>query len=182
VNNDYAVRAGALARFQGGDWKGMEDHLDYFTQLGVTTLWISPVVKNVETDADVDSYHGYWAQDLTQPNPHFGDLASLRSFVASAHDHGLKVVLDIVTNHMGQLFFYDMNLNGKADIYIGGTGGTSPITSASSGTSVVINPAFAPSPSRSAIRQASRRAGGSASSWSISPRKAVAMAPYAAAC
>ncbi len=128
VNNDYAVRAGALARFQGGDWKGLEDHLDYFTQLGVTTLWISPVVKNVETDADVDSYHGYWAQDLTQPNPHFGDLASLRSFVASAHDHGLKVVLDIVTNHMGQLFFYDMNLNGKADIYIGGTGGTSPIT------------------------------------------------------
>jgi glycosidase len=128
VNNDYKVQPGALARYQGGDWKGIEDHLDYFTSLGVTTLWISPVVKNVETDADVDAYHGYWAQDLTQVNPHFGDLAALRSMVASAHDRGLKVVLDIVTNHLGQVFFYDMNLNGHADIYIGGTGTTSPIT------------------------------------------------------
>src|SRR4051812_38179939 len=118
VNNDYKVQPGALARYQGGDWKGIEDHLDYFTSLGVTTLWISPVVKNVETDADVDAYHGYWAQDLTQVNPHFGDLAALRSMVARAHDRGLKVVLDIVTNHMGQVFFYDMNLNGHADIYI----------------------------------------------------------------
>jgi glycosidase len=122
VNNDFRVQEGALARYQGGDWKGIEDHLDYFTDLGITTLWISPVVKNVETDADVDGYHGYWAQDLTEPNPHFGDLAALRSMVAAAHDHGLKVVLDIVTNHMGQVFYYDMNLNGHPDIYIGGTG------------------------------------------------------------
>ncbi len=127
VNNNARVQAGALARYQGGDWKGIEDHLDYFTDLGVTTLWISPVVKNVETDADVDGYHGYWAQDLGQVNPHFGDLAALRSMVATAHDRGLKVVLDIVTNHMGQVFYYDMNLNGHPDIYIGGTGGTSPI-------------------------------------------------------
>jgi len=128
VNNDYAVRPGALARFQGGDWKGIEDHLDYITDLGVTTLWISPVVKNIETDADVDSYHGYWAQDLTQVNPHFGDLASLRSMIAAAHNRNIKVVLDIVTNHMGQIFFYDMNLNGHPDIYIGGTGSSSSIT------------------------------------------------------
>ena len=128
VNNDYNAQPGALARYQGGDWRGIEDHLDYFTALGVTTLWISPVVKNVETDADVDSYHGYWAQDLTQVNNHFGDLAALRSMVARAHDRGMKVVLDIVTNHMGQVFFYDMNLNGHPDIYIGGTGTTSPIT------------------------------------------------------
>jgi glycosidase len=128
VNNDYLVRPGALARYQGGDWKGLQDHLDYIKELGVTTLWISPVIKNVETDADVDAYHGYWAQDLTQTNPHFGDMADLRAFVRAAHGQGLKVVLDIVTNHMGQVFFYDMNLNGKADIYIGGTGGTSPVT------------------------------------------------------
>jgi alpha-amylase len=128
INNDWAVRSGALARFQGGDWKGLEDHLGYLQDLGVTTLWISPIVKNVETDADVDSYHGYWAQDLTQLNPHFGDIASLRSLVATAHDKNMKVVLDIVTNHMGQVFYYDMNLNGHPDIYIGGTGSSSPIT------------------------------------------------------
>ncbi len=122
VNNDLNVRPGALARFQGGDWRGLTEHLDYVKSLGVTTLWISPVVKNVETDADVDSYHGYWAQDLTQTNPHFGDLAELRKLTASAHAMGLKVVLDIVTNHMGQVFYYDTNLNGHPDIYIGGSG------------------------------------------------------------
>ncbi|MEO8877460.1 MAG: alpha-amylase family glycosyl hydrolase, partial [Polyangiaceae bacterium] len=128
VNNDYNVQPGALARFQGGDWKGIADHLDYFNALGVTTLWISPIVKNVETDAGVDSYHGYWAQDLYQLNPHFGDLTALRSMIAKAHDAGIKVVLDIVCNHMGQLFYYDMNENGQPDEYIGGTGSTSPVT------------------------------------------------------
>ena len=134
VNNDYKVRPGALARFQGGDWRGMTEHLDYIKELGVTTLWISPVVKNVETDADVDSYHGYWAQDLTQTNPHFGDMAELRKLTAAAHDIGLKVVLDIVTNHMGQVFYYDTNLNGNPDIYIGGSG---PLQGPSSQSPVV---------------------------------------------
>jgi glycosidase len=122
INNDDQVQAGSLARYQGGDWKGLEEHLDYLQTLGITTLWISPVIRNVETDADVDAYHGYWAQDLTQTNPHFGDLPALRSLVAAAHDKSMKVVLDIVVNHMGQVFFYDMNLNGKPDVYIGGTG------------------------------------------------------------
>lgn len=127
VNNNFLVRKGFLARYQGGDLKGMREHLDYIKDMGVTTLWISPVVRNVETDADVDAYHGYWAQDLTQSNPHFGDLAELRQLTAAAHELGLKIVLDIVTNHMGQVFFYDMNLNGNPDIYIGGTGKTSPV-------------------------------------------------------
>jgi alpha-amylase len=127
VNNDYLVQPGPLARYQGGDWKGMEDNLDYLQELGVTTLWISPVVKNVETDADVDAYHGYWAQDLTETNPHFGDMAALRSLSAALHKRGMKIILDVVTNHMGQVFFYDMNMNGKPDIYIGGTGKTSRV-------------------------------------------------------
>lgn len=122
LNNDQRVVPGALARYQGGDWTGLTDKLGYLSTLGITTLWISPVVRNVETDADVDAYHGYWAQDLTATNPHFGDMASLRKLVQAAHDRGMKVVLDIVTNHMGQAFFYDINLNGKADINVGGTG------------------------------------------------------------
>jgi len=121
VNNDFKVEPGALAKYQGGDWKGIEDHLDYLQALGVTTLWISPVVQNVDSDADIDAYHGYWQQDLTQLNPHFGDLASLRSMVAHAHDRGLKVVLDIVCNHMGQVFFYDINKNGRPDDYVNGS-------------------------------------------------------------
>jgi alpha-amylase len=72
-------------------------------------------VKNVDTDAGYDGYHGYWAQDLTQVNPHYGDLVALRRMVRSAHDRGMKVILDIVTNHLGQLFFYDINGNGQPD-------------------------------------------------------------------
>lgn len=130
-NNDYLVRPGHLARFQGGDWRGLTDRLDYIKELGATTLWISPIVKNVETDADVDSYHGYWAQDLTQLNPHFGDISDLRRLTARAHAMGLKVVLDIVTNHMGQVFYYDTNLNGHPDEYISGSGALPVVSSRS---------------------------------------------------
>jgi alpha-amylase len=58
-----------MARYHGGDWAGLEQKLDYIEELGVTTLWISPVVKNIETDANVDGYHGYWAVDLTRRTP-----------------------------------------------------------------------------------------------------------------
>src|SRR5580704_7817718 len=78
VNNDYAIQPGSLGRYQGGDWLGIQSHLDYLQALGVTTLWISPVVVNVDTDAGVDGYHGYWMTDLTKPNKFMGDLASLR--------------------------------------------------------------------------------------------------------
>ncbi len=128
LNNDYTVEPGYLGKYQGGDWKGIEDHLGYLQDLGVTTLWISPIVKNVDSDADVDGYHGYWSEDLRRLNAHFGDAASLRSLINTAHARGMKIVLDIVCNHMGQLFFYDMNLNGKPDQYIGGSGTTSPVT------------------------------------------------------
>ena len=139
TSNDLRVDRTALGRYQGGDWQGVEDHLDYLQRLGVTTLWISPIVRNVDTDAGFDAYHGYWAQDLTLLNPHFGDLASLRRLVRACHARNLKVVVDIVTNHMGQMFFYDINNNGQPDEYVSGGGtldndirrinpGTSPST------------------------------------------------------
>jgi glycosidase len=124
LGNDYRVNLAAPARYHGGDWRGLMNHLDYVQALGVTTLWISPIVKNVETDAGIDSYHGYWAQDLAYLNPHFGDLGDLRALTAAAHARGMKVVLDIVTNHMGQMFFYDINQNGRPDENLSGLGGT----------------------------------------------------------
>ncbi len=125
--NDFNVRFDDLARYQGGDYQGIIDRLDYLQELGVTTLWISPVVKNVDTDANVDGYHGYWAQDFEATNPHFGDLKTLRRLVDEAHGRDMKVIYDIVTNHVGQAFFYDINLNGVADINIGGNGEDSPV-------------------------------------------------------
>lgn len=127
-NNDFNVVPHAPAAYHGGDWQGLIDRLDYLEALGVTTLWISPVVKNVEEDAGVAGYHGYWTQDFTEPNPHFGDLPKLRELVERAHGRGIKVILDIVTNHVGQLFYYDINRNGQPDELVMGSGTDSPIT------------------------------------------------------
>jgi len=126
--NDFRVDLSAMGKYHGGDWKGLEDNLDYLQELGVTTLWISPIIKNVDTDAGFDGYHGYWAQDLTKLNPHFGDLASLRSLVFKAHELKMKVIVDIVTNHMGQLFYYDINMNGEPDERVSGDGVSSGVT------------------------------------------------------
>ena len=120
--NDFNVHPGVPARYHGGDWKGLEDKLEYIQALGVTTLWISPIIKNVETDAGVDGYHGYWAQDLTQLNPHFGEIGSLRRLVRACHQVGIKVIVDIVTNHLGQMFYYDINENGQPDTQLSNSG------------------------------------------------------------
>jgi glycosidase len=122
-NNDWNVDPNAPGKYHGGDWQGIIDHLDYLQELGVTALWISPVVKNIEEDAGFASYHGYWTQDFVHVNPHFGDLAKLRELVDACHRRGMKVILDIVTNHIGQLFFYDMNGNGRPDEFFIGAGG-----------------------------------------------------------
>jgi len=117
-DNDYNVTRDPsdLARHHGGDWQGIIDEVDYLEDLGVTTIWISPVVLNVEEDAGVAGYHGYWTQDFERTNPHFGDIARLRELVDVMHQHDIKVIVDIVANHVGQLFYYDINQNGQPDI------------------------------------------------------------------
>jgi len=121
-NNDFNVELSAPARYHGGDWQGLRNRLDYLQELGITALWVSPVVRNVEQDAGFASYHGYWAQDLVRPNPHFGDLMTLRELVDDAHERGMLVILDVVTNHVGQLFYYDINGNGRPDDTLMGAG------------------------------------------------------------
>ena len=121
-NNDYGLDLQAPTGWHGGDWQGVIDRLDYLKGLGVTTLWISPAVRNVEEDAGVAGYHGYWTQDFKAPNPHFGDMQKLRELVEEAHKRDMKVILDIVTNHIGQLFYYDINLNNNPDINTQGSG------------------------------------------------------------
>jgi alpha-amylase len=121
-NNDLNVAPSIPGRYHGGDWQGVIDQLPYLEDLGVTALWISPVVKNTEEDAGFASYHGYWTQDFLRPNAHFGDLAKLRELVDAAHARGMLVILDVVTNHVGQLFYYDINGNGIPDDTLAGGG------------------------------------------------------------
>lgn len=123
-NNDYNVTLvpEILARHHGGDYQGIIDEADYLEELGVTAVWVSPIVVNVEEDAGISGYHGYWAQDFKNVNPHFGDIASFRAMVDELHERDIKVILDIVTNHVGQLFYYDINRNGRPDTTIYGGG------------------------------------------------------------
>ncbi len=99
-----------LANYKGGDFAGLYHALKdgYFDELGVTTLWISPVNRNtmnIERDAVpphrlFTSYHGYWPVSLTDTNPAFGTIEELRAVVEEAHRRGIAVILDYVANHV----------------------------------------------------------------------------------
>ena len=82
----------------GGDIKGVIDHLDYLADLGVTALWLNPLVEN---NAPEVSYHGYAATDLYRIDPRFGTNAQYEELVRQAHRRGLKVIMDHVSNHIG---------------------------------------------------------------------------------
>ena len=84
--------------WHGGDFRGIEQHLDYLQQLGITTLWTTPVYDN---DGATQAYHGYSATDLYRTDPHFGSLADLQQLSASLHRRQMKLVLDTVPNHLG---------------------------------------------------------------------------------
>lgn len=110
-----APAPGDFARIQGGDFRGIEEHLDYVQDLGASTIWISPIVRNVARMEAADGYHGYWASDSTEIEPRFGTEAELRSLVDAAHARGMRVIVDVVTNHLGRVFFYDLDGDGVLD-------------------------------------------------------------------
>lgn len=83
--------------WHGGDLAGITAHIDYLQQLGVTTLWTTPVVSNGATP---ESYHGYAATDLYAIDKHFGTLADYRALSAALHAHNMKLVMDLVPNHV----------------------------------------------------------------------------------
>ena len=102
-NNNFP-NSGTYARnnphaYHGGDLKGIQQHLPYLKDLGVTTIWITPVYNN--NDRTGQDYHGYGATDLYAVEEHFGTLEDYRSLVSTAHTLGLKVLLDVVPNHIG---------------------------------------------------------------------------------
>src|SRR5574344_1823000 len=87
----------------GGDLAGIREHLDYFCDLGVTALWLTPVLENNSPDDEkgFSTYHGYATTDYYRVDPRFGTNADYRRLVDEAHDRGLKVVMDMIFNHCG---------------------------------------------------------------------------------
>lgn len=128
-----------ISRYMGGDLRGLEKAMatGYFNDLGVTALWLTPVVKNVwRSGYDLGGwkagYHGYWAQDWLDIDPHLtsrtsmngaaysddagGRMRHYRDFVKLAHSKGIKVIQDVVLNHAGPVFYYDADGNGVFDV------------------------------------------------------------------
>ena len=87
----------------GGDIEGIRQHLDYFTELGVTALWFTPVLENNSPDSDngFSTYHGYATTDYYRVDPRFGTNEQYRQLIDDCHRRGLKVVMDMIFNHCG---------------------------------------------------------------------------------
>jgi len=96
--------------FHGGDVAGLSKKLDYIDGLGTTAIWLTPSFMNRPvqgTGADASAgYHGYWVTDFTRIDPHFGTNAELEAFIDQAHDRGIKVFFDIITNHTADVLDY----------------------------------------------------------------------------
>ncbi len=105
--------------WHGGDFAGLQQKIEagYFQEMGFTAIWISPVYLQVPaiTVSDPTSpndgkrfagYHGYWAEDFFQVDPHFGSFEAYQQLVLAAREHGLRIIQDMVVNHTG----YDAEL------------------------------------------------------------------------
>lgn len=96
--------------FHGGDIKGLIDRLDYIEGLGTTAIWMTPSFKNKPVQGEPGSesagYHGYWVTDFTRIDPHLGTNADLKKLIDLAHERGMKVFFDIITNHTADVLDY----------------------------------------------------------------------------
>lgn len=96
-----------LEAYHGGDFKGIIDKVHYLKDLGITTLWITPIVKNIDINMMADKggkqygYHGYWASDFTKIDPHLGTEEDLKNLIDILHENGIKLMVDVVINHSG---------------------------------------------------------------------------------
>ncbi|TQO36115.1 alpha-amylase [Arenibacter algicola] len=97
-----------LRGFMGGDIQGITQKINdgYFTDLGINAIWFSPVVEQIHDNVDEGTgntygYHGYWAKDWTALDPNFGTKKELEILVKTAHENGIRILMDIVLNHTG---------------------------------------------------------------------------------
>ncbi len=96
--------------FHGGDLQGLRERLAYLQGMGITTIWVTPIFKNKAVQGGPGQrsagYHGYWITDFTQVDPHLGGNAEFKRLVDAAHARGMKVIMDIVTNHTADVIQY----------------------------------------------------------------------------
>ena len=105
---DYNIGEKGGSSYHGGDFAGLNQKLDYLKDLGVNTIWITPIVENItedqhdnETKTATYGYHGYWASDFTKLNKHLGTEQQFKALLDAAHSKGMKIMVDVVLNHAG---------------------------------------------------------------------------------
>ena len=96
--------------YHGGDLAGLTSRLDYIQGLGATALWLGPVYENKPVQGpeggESAGYHGYWITDFTAVDPHLGTKAELRALSDALHERGMKLYLDVITNHTADVIRY----------------------------------------------------------------------------
>lgn len=141
--------------YHGGDLRGLTSRLDYIQGLGATAIWLGPIYKNKPVQGapgqESAGYHGYWITDFTRVDEHFGTHKEMKAFVTAAHARGIKVYLDIITNHTADVISYrrcpnsSCTYRSRADYPYVRAGGTdsSPINSGFLGESLHTQANFA---------------------------------------
>lgn len=93
--------------YHGGDLAGLTQKLDYLDNMGITAIWLTPVLRNQAVQTGSAGYHGYWILDFTEIDPHLGTNAELKHFIDQAHQRNMKVFFDIITNHTADVIKYE---------------------------------------------------------------------------
>ncbi len=110
INFERTEHTAVNRGFQGGDFAGITQKIEegYFNKLGISAIWMTPFCEQIhglvdEGTGNTYGYHGYWAKDWTAVDPNFGTMEELEELIKKAHEHGLRVVMDVVVNHTGPL-------------------------------------------------------------------------------
>ncbi len=85
--------------YHGGDIVGLKEKLPYLQAMGITSIWLTPIMRNQAVQGDSSGYHGYWVLDFTEIDPHLGSDQDLKDLIAAAHELNMKVFFDIIANH-----------------------------------------------------------------------------------
>lgn len=124
ANGEQTYGKDNVGLYHGGDFAGITQKLDYLEDLGINTIWITPIVENIpgvtvtgEGSSDVPynaAFHGYWASDFTKLNPALGTEEEFKTLIDKAHSRGIRIMVDIVVNHAGyDADFGDMIRSGE---------------------------------------------------------------------
>jgi glycosidase len=92
--------------YHGGDLRGLTEKLPYLENLGITAIWLTPILRNQAIQGDISGYHGYWVLDFTEMDPHLGSNQDLKQLIEQAHQRNIKIFFDIITNHTADVVKY----------------------------------------------------------------------------